>query len=75
MQDFSIGFGPKLISFEDKQGINYSLRLLPLGENDDTLLSLQQLEKRKIQCAKKITPAGRRGPVVLFRFSSRGSTQ
>lgn len=31
MGDFSIGFGPKIISFEDKDGINYSLRLLPLG--------------------------------------------
>mmetsp|Transcript_22660 Transcript_22660/g.56713 ORF Transcript_22660/g.56713 Transcript_22660/m.56713 type:complete len:243 (-) Transcript_22660:917-1645(-) len=31
VQDFSIGFGPKVIQFEDKQGISYSLRALPLG--------------------------------------------
>lgn len=31
VQDFSIGFGPKILSYEDKEGINYSLRLLPLG--------------------------------------------
>lgn len=31
VQDFSIGFGPKILSYEDKDGINYSLRLLPLG--------------------------------------------
>jgi len=31
VQDFSIGFGPKVVQFEDKEGISYSLRALPLG--------------------------------------------
>uniref|UniRef100_A0A6T8ITU7 PDZ domain-containing protein n=1 Tax=Hemiselmis andersenii TaxID=464988 RepID=A0A6T8ITU7_HEMAN len=31
VQDFSIGFGPKVLQFQDKEGISYSLRLLPLG--------------------------------------------
>mmetsp|Transcript_12390 Transcript_12390/g.30365 ORF Transcript_12390/g.30365 Transcript_12390/m.30365 type:complete len:471 (-) Transcript_12390:64-1476(-) len=31
VQDFSIGFGPKILQYKDKEGINYSLRLLPLG--------------------------------------------
>jgi len=31
VQDFSIGFGPKILQFQDAQNISYSLRLLPLG--------------------------------------------
>eukprot|EP00288_Rhodomonas_lens_P005917 CAMPEP_0177718120 /NCGR_PEP_ID=MMETSP0484_2-20121128/15410_1 /TAXON_ID=354590 /ORGANISM="Rhodomonas lens, Strain RHODO" /LENGTH=492 /DNA_ID=CAMNT_0019230269 /DNA_START=67 /DNA_END=1546 /DNA_ORIENTATION=- len=31
VNDFAIGFGPKLFSFKDKDGIEYSLRALPLG--------------------------------------------
>eukprot|EP00286_Rhodomonas_abbreviata_P024469 CAMPEP_0181291856 /NCGR_PEP_ID=MMETSP1101-20121128/2194_1 /TAXON_ID=46948 /ORGANISM="Rhodomonas abbreviata, Strain Caron Lab Isolate" /LENGTH=420 /DNA_ID=CAMNT_0023396283 /DNA_START=271 /DNA_END=1534 /DNA_ORIENTATION=- len=31
VNDFCIGFGPKLLAFKDKEGIEYSLRALPLG--------------------------------------------
>jgi len=31
INDFSIGFGPKLLGWTDKEGITYSFRLFPLG--------------------------------------------
>ena len=31
INDFSIGFGPKLVGFQDRDGITYSFRLFPLG--------------------------------------------
>eukprot|EP00960_Hanusia_phi_P046226 757702-Hanusia_phi.AAC.1 len=31
INDFCIGFGPKLFGFKDRDGVEYSLRLLPLG--------------------------------------------
>ena len=31
INDFSIGFGPKLLGFTDRDGITYSFRLFPLG--------------------------------------------
>jgi membrane-associated protease RseP (regulator of RpoE activity) len=31
INDFSIGFGPKLVGFEDRDGVTYSFRLFPLG--------------------------------------------
>ena len=31
INDFSIGFGPKLLGFQDRDGVTYSFRLFPLG--------------------------------------------
>lgn len=31
INDFSIGFGPKLVGFQDRDGVTYSFRLFPLG--------------------------------------------
>ncbi|EKX39907.1 hypothetical protein GUITHDRAFT_164791 [Guillardia theta CCMP2712] len=31
INDFCIGFGPKVFGFKDRDGVEYSLRLLPLG--------------------------------------------
>ena len=31
INDFSIGFGPRVFGFEDKDGVTYSFRLFPLG--------------------------------------------
>lgn len=51
IDEFSVGFGPKLISRKNKKGIVWSLRLLPLGgfcafagEEDDEIIEPQKID-------------------------------
>ena len=55
VEEFSVGFGPKLVGFKGKEGVSYVLRALPLGgyvkfpENYD----VEEVQKRELQEMKE----------------------